>query len=235
MKSPKRPVRVAIIDNSIDNTVYRPVDHWKRWLSAPCASFRAKYNQLPDLLAGFTHLILTGSEASILEREEWVDKEISLVQDALGGGLSILGSCYGHQLLALALKGPISVRRCASPEVGWIRVEIPESNILLGNQGNFFTFSSHFDEVVNLGPDFRVIASTRDCPVQGFELIGKSVWGLQCHPEINAGDAKDYMNAIIGLNLETRAHFTAAMMEKPRDSGFIRGIVSRFLANGGGT
>ncbi len=235
LKPLKNPLRVALIDNSIDHAVYRPVDHWSRWLSAPWVAFRAKNNHLPGLEDGFTHLILTGSEASILRREGWVDREISFVREALARGLSVLGSCYGHQLLALALKGPGSVRRCPSPEVGWIRVEVPDSSTLFGRRGSFFTFSSHFDEVINLGPEFRVIASTQECPVQGFELRGKPAWGLQCHPEINAADAVDYMNAVIGLNLGTRPYFQAALLEKPRDSGFIRRILGHFLADDGGT
>jgi GMP synthase (glutamine-hydrolysing) len=232
MRFQNKSIKVAIVDNSIDSSVYQPVDHWRKWLSVPWVSFRARKNEFPDFEPGFTHFILTGSEASILEREKWVEDEVALVQEAVERGLPVLGSCYGHQLLALALRGPGCVRRCPNPEIGWIPVMIPAANSLLGDKGSFFTFSSHFDEVVNLDREFRVLAATGECPVQGFELVGKQAWGLQFHPEIDIDDARVYLRNIILRNRVTRAYFEKALKETPRDSGLILRIVSRFLESG---
>jgi len=115
----KKDIRVAIIDNSITPSVYKPVEHWGAFLHVPFASFRAAEGRLPDLGENFTHLILTGSESSIIEREDWVDAEVEFVRDALSRNFPTLGSCYGHQLLARALCGPPHVRRCQRPEIGW--------------------------------------------------------------------------------------------------------------------
>jgi len=224
-----KALKVGIVDNSIDSSIYKPVDHWRKWLPAAWAAFRAMKNEFPGLNQGFTHLILTGSEASILERENWVEEEVALVQEAVQRGLPVLGSCYGHQLLALALRGPGSIRRCPNPEIGWIPVDVPESNSLLGAKGSFFTFSSHFDEVTGLDRDFKVIATTRECPVQGFELAGRSLWGLQCHPEIDVQDAREFLKQTISRKPESCASFEKALEETPRDSGLIRRIIKRFL------
>jgi len=120
---PSEPIRVAIIDNSIDPSVYTPVAHWAGFLEAPWQAFRAPEGKLPGL-ASFSHFILTGSEASILDLQPWVADEIDFVNGAFEAGKAILGSCYGHQLLARALAGPACVGRCREPEIGWIPVDI---------------------------------------------------------------------------------------------------------------
>jgi GMP synthase-like glutamine amidotransferase len=226
----KKDARVAIIDNSIDSTVYKPIDHWRTFLGVPWEAFRASESCFPELSKGYTHLILTGSEASIMEREGWVYEEVDVVREAIARGIPILGSCYGHHLLALALRGPAHVRRSPRPEVGWIRVRIDKKNGLLGEEGMAFAFSSHFDEVIGLDDEFIVLASTPVCRVQAFELRSKPVWGIQFHPEINISAAREFLESIVRLELKTSPLFEETLRTMPQDSGLIRRIVRHFLA-----
>lgn len=89
-------MKIAIIDNAMDPSVYNPTRHWRSHLIWEWKAFRAPQGLFPNLKEGYTHLILTGSEVSILKRDTWVWKEVRLVQKALGQRLPILGSCYGH-------------------------------------------------------------------------------------------------------------------------------------------
>jgi GMP synthase-like glutamine amidotransferase len=224
-----KDIRVAIVDNSIAPTIYKPVEHWAAFLQVPFASFRAPEGRLPNLEKDFTHLILTGSEASIVEREDWVDTEVEFVRDALSRNFPTLGSCYGHQLLALALCGPAHVRRCSRPEIGWYPIAIRRKSGLLGEKGVVYAFSSHFDEVIDLDESFRVLASTPDCPVQAFELKGRPVWGIQFHPEIDIPAAQEFLRNLVDLGLKTSDLFAGALRLNPQDSGLIRSIVRHFL------
>lgn len=226
-----KEIRVAVIDNSIDSSVYKPVEHWSDCLPVPWESFRAVSGRLPDLSDGYTHLIITGSEASIVERDAWVYREVEVVQEALEKGLPILGSCYGHQLLALATRGPSCVQRCPHPEVGWIPLRIVKRNGLLGEPGTTYAFSSHFDEVVNLDEDFEVLASTSHCPIQAFHLKARPVWGIQFHPEINVRAATEYLKSLINRGSLHSAVFEKALKMPPQDSGLIRRIVRHFLSS----
>jgi GMP synthase-like glutamine amidotransferase len=225
-----RSIKVAIIDNSIEPSIYKSVEHWAGWLDASWQSFRAAERKFPDWKRGFTHVILTGSEASIVEREAWVEDELEAVQAALHFRLPILGSCYGHQLLALALLGPAHVRRCAQPEVGWRPIRVLARSALLGAPRTIFAFSSHFDEVTGLEEDFRVLASSAGCGVQAFELRGRPAWGIQFHPEIAVPAAQEFLESLVEQELPTAPVFAEALRMKPRDSGVIGRIVRRFLA-----
>jgi len=231
MKNSAQKIKIAIIDNSIDHSVYNPIQHWQTHLNEEWQAFRAPYGIFPRLDQCWTHLILTGSEVSILERDDWVRREVFLVQEALERGISILGSCYGHQLLALAICGPSHLKRCAHPEVGWISIEVKQDNDLLGRRRKVFSFSSHFDEVVDLGSEFHILASSEDCQIQAFQWKEKPVWGIQMPPEINPLQGKIFLKNVISRGFETSVYFEKALKQKPRDSDLIRPILKRFLSS----
>ena len=220
--------KVAIIDNSIDPGLYRPADHWNRYLPRPADVFVARTRRLPDPGA-YTHVILTGSEASILDRDPWADEEASFVREAFRLGVSLLGSCWGHQLLAYALAGPRHVRRCARPEIGWIRVRADREDRLLGPPGEFYTFSVHYDEVVDLPAPFVVLASTEACPVQAFRAGERPIWGIQPHPEVDIPTGRRFLGDLVARGFKGRESLLQALASEPRDSGFIRRIVAGFL------
>lgn len=222
-------IRLAIVDNSINPELYRPIVHWGSHLPVPFEAFTAREGRWPDL-GQFTHLILTGSEASILEPDAWVEEEARLVREAVGRGMVVLGSCWGHQLLALALAGPGHVGRSARPEIGWIPIRLLGTSDLLGPAGEEpYTFSVHFDEVRDLPDTFEVLASSALCPVQAMRLRGRPVWGLQCHPEMDVATARASLRNFLGSGFKGQAEMAAALASEPRDSGLIRRIVPAFL------
>jgi GMP synthase-like glutamine amidotransferase len=231
MSDDKRAARVAIIDNSIDPGVYRPVEHWSRHLTVPWDAFVARDGRFPDP-AAYSHFILTGSEASILERDPWVDVEAGIVREAVAAGAAVLGSCWGHQLLAFALAGESHVRRCDRPEIGWVPIRVHKESELLGPAGTPYTFSVHYDEVRDMPTPFEILASTDACPVQAFRLGGQPVWGLQCHPEVDIPTGLRFLHDLVDGGFKGRDFLLEALRQPPRDSGLILRIVRAFLAAG---
>jgi GMP synthase-like glutamine amidotransferase len=220
--------RIAVIDNSLDHSIYNPIRHWKICLEREFDVFKATRKNFPDV-RDFTHIILTGSEASILEREDWVVEEIRLIQEAKEREVSLLGSCYGHQLLAVALAGDQYVRSCAHPEIGWIMIDINGTDGLLGEKRHAHCFSSHLDEVVDLPENFLVLASSDHCSIQAFRLNNSPIWGLQIHPEINIIEALKYLKSRVRNKHEPLRLFQKALHSSPRDSGLIRRVIKNFF------
>lgn len=219
--------KLAILDNSLWPEIYDPVSHWTEFLKLPYQVFRAEDDEFPELNEGFTHLILTGSEASIVNPPAWVAKEVEVVQKAVEKGLAILGSCFGHQLLALALAGRRHVRRSAHPEIGWLEVEILKSDPLLGDRGKLWVFSSHYDEVCDLDESrFEILARSQGCQVQAFRLKGHRVWGLQAHPEINPTNARKLLKGMLDRNFSGQELIARALASTLKDSGWIE-LISR--------
>jgi GMP synthase-like glutamine amidotransferase len=224
----RKNTRLAIIDNSLDPSIYNPILHWKICLDRDFDVFRTTENNFPDI-KDFTHIILTGSEASILNREGWVEDEIQVIKEAAERGISLLGSCYGHQLLAVALAGARHVRECAHPEIGWIAVDIIGSDDFLGRKRCAYCFSSHLDEVVDLPEEFLVFASSKHCLIQAFRLRNTPIWGLQIHPEMNIYEAQKYLRKRVKSKHEPLKLFQEAMNSSPRDSGLIHHVIEKFF------
>ena len=224
-------MKVAVVDNSVDPSIYTPVVHWSRFLECRWKAFTAREFQFPDLDDAYTHLILTGSEASILDRDRWVHREVELALEAVERNIPVLGSCWGHQLLAIALGSPANVQRSECPEIGWISVDITEQDTLMGKKGQEFVFSSHFDEVVGLGNDFRVFASSKNCRVHAFQWRTSPVWGIQSHPEMNISDALSYLRKNVSTKRKSLSIYRRALDSTPKDTGIIHKVIKKFLGH----
>lgn len=173
---------------------------------------------------GYTHLILSGSEASTTEAQPWDKPLAELVRRFVAAGRPVLGICYGHQFLAKALAGPGHVRRAEKPEFGWLRPRMAASQLFQGLVEPEFMVC-HYDEVCDLPAEFRVLASSEACAVHAFQYRDLPVWGVQFHPEYGPAEAEPIFR-VVCRPLKT------ALPEPPRDSAGLdqrRRIFENFL------
>ncbi len=98
-------------------------------------------------------------------------------------GVSTLGICYGHQVMASALGG--SVERTNLAEYGATRLAVRTPGVLFaGLPSEQQVWMSHGDTVTCAPDDFTVTASTAATPVAGFEHADRGLYGVQFHPEV---------------------------------------------------
>ena len=222
--------KILIIDNSTKPESYRPVEHWGPFLVFPYDVFYAPANEYPSDLSPYSHIILSGSDASIVNTAEWDRAEEDLVRTAIDMGKVILGSCYGHQLIARALFGPSSVQRMPVPETGWPQIRILSDDRLMGTAGNTVScFAWHFDEVCRLPADRAdILAQSDGCRIQAFKLTDRPVWGLQAHPEIGIAEGLNCFDSYTGSDAPRREELLTSRKFQPRDSGWIVPILRAF-------
>lgn len=223
--------KLLILDNALDHKIYRPLDHWSKALGFVPDHIHVPSGAPLPSAGNHTHVILSGSESSIVERAPWAEKERHWLQSSIHQGVRVLGSCWGHQLIAVALGGPACVRHAVQPEIGWFRVDVLESGGILP-LGAMGTFTAHFDEVIpGSHPDIRVLARSASCDVQAFRWGSLPVWGIQAHPEIDPEAAREFLHSASTFWSDQNAIFHKALSTSVDDSGSIAEILNRFLAS----
>lgn len=153
-----------------------------------------KVETLPDP-SGYTHVIVSGSEASVVDDNPWDAMLQEAVLKAMESRVPLFGICYGHQFIARSIGGKQCVKRAETPEFGWREIKLGDSPLFEGVEGPV-CMVSHYDAVYNLPGGFKVIASTPACDVQGFQFKDLQVWGVQFHPEYNEEEAKEIFDLL---------------------------------------
>ena len=106
-------------------------------------------------------------------------------------GVPVLGICYGMQAMAMRFGGRVE----GSPisEFGYAQIrQVGEGGLLhdirdhIDEQGRGLldVWMSHGDKVIELPPDFELIAETQSCPIAGMAHRDKPFYGIQFHPEV---------------------------------------------------
>lgn len=228
--------RLLLVDLSVDPRVYRPVEHWRPHIEAVGVPFdvsRPPGDRWPADLAPYSHAILTGSEATILADTEWIVRACDLARALSTRQVKLLGSCFGHQMLARALAGREFVRRTATPEFGWVEVrkrstDFPDP-IAAAMPNRCHVYTSHFDEVFPLPAGWDVVAETADCPCAVVRRADGRTWGIQPHPEIGIDEGQALQASYLKGMPERRNVLEAGWHGEPRDDRVAAAIVKAFL------
>ncbi len=227
--------RALLLDNTLHPRLFVLAKRWARHLPGVTVVHAPSARDLPEVRA-YTHLVLTGSEASILRPAPWMAREAEAVREATEAGLRVLGSCFGHQMLVSALSGPENLRRAADAEVGWTPIEIVADDELLRGLPNPWTmFAFHFDEVVAPPPrPWRVLGRSHDCEAQILRFGEAPVWGIQGHPEISRRATELAARAYLFLARRRGDMHRAPLQRPPAGDQVFSALIERFLAGGEG-
>lgn len=127
----------------------------------------------------FAGIILSGGPSSVYEANA-----PKLPKDFFQLKCPILGICYGHQLLMLALGG--DVKSSHSKEYGPATLEILSPNKSLSKSLSLQTkvWMSHGDEVVTLPKGFETVGSSENCKFAFVANESEKKYGIQFHPEV---------------------------------------------------
>ncbi len=139
-------------------------------------------------LDGYDGLWVMGGPMDVWQEEAhpWLVAEKALIREAVEvRGMSFLGLCLGHQLLAEALGGKVGPSQ--EPEIGVMDVQLTEdgaSGVFCdGLAERFACLQWHSAEVTQLPVGAQVLATSAACAVQAMKW-GPRAYSTQFHVEV---------------------------------------------------
>lgn len=131
-------------------------------------------------------IILSGSHASL-----WEDETLRAPDAVFELGLPVLGICFGMYAIAHALGGKVEGGH--KREFGYAEVRARGHTKLFDGiqdyttpegHGMLHVWMSHGDNVTEMPPGFKLMASTDSCPIAGMADEERKYYAVQFHPEV---------------------------------------------------
>ena len=143
------------------------------------------YNVAADFIRNFrpAGIVLSGGPASVYE-----EGAPRISREVLELGIPVLGICYGMQLIADLMGGKVA--RAAGREYGFANIGGEWGDPLflgideLRHHMTIQVWMSHGDRIEVLPPGFASIARSPNSPVAAMSNAGKTIYGVQFHPEV---------------------------------------------------
>ncbi|MBN1825542.1 MAG: glutamine amidotransferase [Candidatus Eisenbacteria bacterium] len=151
---------------------------------------------LPDP-AEYAGVVVTGSRENVTDGTAWMIRAAQWLSGAVRQEVPLLGICFGHQILAYALGGEVGPNP-AGRNFGTVSFRSAAGAagdpLFRGFPDSFPAQASHAQRVLRLPPGAVLLASADADPHAAFRA-GSRVWGVQFHPEFDAGITADYVDA----------------------------------------
>lgn len=157
-------------------------------------------NQFPRRIANYDAMLVTGSPCSVHDEHDWIGRLSRLVRAADDCKLRIIGSCFGHQLVARSFGGEVGRN-----EGGWVIGNYPvhidghyDWMQPLARTTGLYHFNR--ERVTRLPAGAVAFARTDEYDDYGYTL-GDNILCFQGHPEqphramVNFLDTTDSLSA----------------------------------------
>lgn len=196
---------------------------------AQADTFAVLDGYVPEALDGYDVVVITGSKHGVYEDHPWIPPLETLIQRTMDAGQTMIGICFGHQIMAQALGG-----RAAKSDrglgVGLMDYEFVDGE---GNRAQRSLYAWHQDQVLDAPPGSTVIASSEFCPIAGLRY-GNQAISLQPHPEFTRGYMSALIEARAGSALTRGAADEAlASLERPCHAKDIEALMQNFMLGEG--
>jgi GMP synthase-like glutamine amidotransferase len=178
-------------------------------------------NEFPSSIDVCDGWVITGSRHGAYEKLPWMLRLQDFLQDCAVAQKKVVGICFGHQILAMALGGSVE-----KSDRGWgigpQTYQLENAPSWADDPNGCFTINAmHQDQVVKLPKNAQVIASSEFCPFAGL-TYGSWAISFQAHPEFS----DTYEAALIKLRGKT---LFSDEVSKPA----LEGLASDALSNEG--
>ena len=201
---PPRSMRVDVLLMNTDRSAFaqRHPDDAQKVITAlqairPDWAYRAwaaRDGELPPDALAAEAWVLTGSVASVTQPEPWMERTADALRQRHAAGRTLVGLCFGHQLIAQALGGTVGrsaggfrlgvAETALAAQEPWMDPPLPRLSL----------FAAHEDQVQQPPPGARVLGGNVFCPVSAY-AIGQHVLCTQYHPELTRAFMRDLLTS----------------------------------------
>jgi len=139
----------------------------------------------PDRLPAADGVIVSGSASMVAENTPWMQQTQVLMRQALDDDTPMLGVCFGHQLLGVALGCDVGPNH-RGRMMGTVDVERHDGkdDALLQQLPQTYTAQvSHVDVIRDAAGKLEVVGTSPHDPHHMVRVPGARAWGVQYHPE----------------------------------------------------
>ena len=173
-----------------------------------------------DLVDVDAVLCFGGPQSANDDALPWMEPLLDFIRNTHAAGIPMFGVCLGAQLFARALGGTVAAME-QGPRLGWAGIDLSpegrEDPLHKGLPWNWMQFHWNRDAVQDLPPGARVLSRGDRGDVQGWRL-GVRTYGVQYHPEIDAGQIEAWKTDDADLIRE--AGLDAAVIEVDTERHF---------------
>ena len=137
------------------------------------------WNKAPEMTFYIKGVILSGSPFSVLDKDA-PNPNIEIYRERV----PVLGVCFGAQYMAHNGGGkvmPSEIREYGRANLKFID---QSCNLTQGMHDDSQVWMSHGDTISEIPYNFKVICSTADVRVGGFQIENEQTYGIQFHPEV---------------------------------------------------
>ena len=145
------------------------------YLWSPHTSKRVDYGygEVVDKPIDVDLIVITGSRRNVSQWEPWMDDVAELIRNTK---VPLIGICFGHQIIAVALGGKVVKAESSSELV---------TSVMYDDGVEINALFTHQDHVVDSG-EMNVIASSEHCGIVACQHPTRDIKTVQYHPEATA-------------------------------------------------
>lgn len=189
-------LKVLIIDNHMNQT---NAENISKVIKSFCECKIIKFNKIKDdfhIGSGWDAIVLTGSDARIVRLKDvnLFNGVINLIKNV---DIPVLGICYGHQLMCLALGA--KVKTLKDPVINTFEkvhiINLSEifHGFMIGQKICLAEWHNDFvrkDSLQKAG--FELLADSNSCETEAVKHRNKPFFGVQFHPELTRIDMEEH-------------------------------------------
>jgi GMP synthase (glutamine-hydrolysing) len=199
--------------------------------------YDVEHGVFPENVSRYDGFLITGSRYSAYEDRPWIKELLERVREIHRREIPLIGVCFGHQALALALGGEVELNP-KGWDIGLREITLTDAAKGLpafkGVPNPTRILVSHMDVVTRL-PDQAVRLAYSERTEFEMFVIGRSVLSLQGHPEYDGeviGEIIDLLSGFSILPSDRAAEGRTTLAGKPHNA-FFRDLLRGFLQGSG--